>query len=165
MNKFLFLLIAGIAYLVYTGQFKGVRGQVAGQVASAEADAIVSQCKAKKHCITAYVAPWCAVCKASIPSLRLIDSYVNENTTDIGFNIVVGAGQTSENDKEVEKLHPLKAVADNSGELMKSEDIKAFPTWVVRAKSGREIFRRAGGLQLSSPKQAEVFLHELMANQ
>ncbi len=152
--------IALVIYLVVAKQ------QEKPKVELADASIILGECKAKKTCITAYVAPWCGVCKASIPSFRLLNAFINEHRPDVGFNIVVGAGRNpNDNTNEASNLSPLKAVADDSGELMQASRIAAFPTWIVREQSGREIYRQAGGLQIAKAEQAELLLRELLSRQ
>lgn len=168
MNKILLIILALLVYEVSAVKFEWPtiysRFQVrpASRLADPTANEILNACKIKKHCITAFVAPWCPVCKSSVSSLRLIDDYLLKYRKDVGLNIVVGAAAPDSNDKEVSQLQPLKAVADNTGEIMKSEHIQAFPTWIVRDKMGHEIFRKAGGIQIAQQSEVEMLLREFI---
>ena len=76
------------------------------------------------------------------------------------WRAVVGAGASSENDEEKQILSPIETVADNSGRIMKSRKISAFPTWIINDSTGKEIFRQAGSPQLSSDDQVPLLFSQ-----
>ena len=168
MNKVVLVLVALLVYEVSAVKLgwptiqSHLHFAQEKKVANNSSAEILNACKMKTHCITAFVAPWCPVCKSSVSSFRLVEAYLKKYRKDVGLNIIVGAASAADNNKEAEHLQPLKVVADNDGEIMKAERIEAFPTWVVRDKAGREIFRKAGGLQIAQESQVEMLLRELI---
>ncbi|MES2854947.1 MAG: hypothetical protein V4692_03735 [Bdellovibrionota bacterium] len=118
-------------------------------------------CKDKERCITAYVAPWCPVCKDNHPTFRLLDSYLAKRMPNVGFNLVIGAAKPEENAKEKEILAPLNSVIDDSGDIMKANAIEGFPTWIVRDREGKEIYRTAGGIRLAQEEEVGELLRLL----
>jgi thiol-disulfide isomerase/thioredoxin len=121
-------------------------------------------CTGKSRCITVYVAPWCPVCRQSIPTMRLIDSYLAKNKPDVGINVVVGADRPEKIEEEAKELASLNALADISGEVMRANAVSVYPTWLVRDQAGKEIFRKASGIQIQSEDQVPIILSMLTLN-
>lgn len=119
---------------------------------------IPNNCMDKKYCITVFVAPWCLACKSSEATFRMLNEYISKNRTEIGFGLVMGAGSAEQNEAEKTVLAPLEVTLDNSGEIFKNRGIKAFPTWIVNDKTGREKFNKAGGLNVTDMSQIPQLL-------
>lgn len=147
------LITAAIAYGVYHHRVHThVQPQANQQAAAA--------CEGKAQCITVYVAPWCPACKMSEPTFRMFHSYLGKNHPDIGFKIIIGGGKPSQNAEHQIALRPMATLTDDSGEIMQNLKVSGFPTWIVTDSSGKELFRNAGGLQLSQEEQVELFLKQ-----
>jgi hypothetical protein len=168
-HHFLILVIAVAAVAVVGSSYKESRQQsqivtsalAAGGVALEKAG-IPQSCAGKKFCITAFIAPWCGVCNHSIPAFRSINKYVSKNRTDIGFGLVIGAGEPGENQSKKKELSDIESYVDQSGAVMDKRNIKAFPTWVVVNDSGKEIFRKAAGINLPDENSVRGFVLEMV---
>ena len=117
-----------------------------------------ASCEKKRLCITVYIAPWCGVCQASEPTFHAFQLLLPKLRPDVGFGLVIGNASPTQNLKMKEDLDPIDSFADDSGSLMRTQKINAFPTWVIRDQAGNEVFRKAGGFQVVSESQIEDLL-------
>lgn len=116
---------------------------------------IPRNCKDKKQCITVFIAPWCGVCTASEPTFKAMNEYLQKNHPEIGFGIVAGDGPPDELMQKTVDLSPIEVLVDNTGNMMSSRGIRAFPTWVVNGKSGEELFKEAAGFHGTSEQELQ----------
>ncbi|MGZ3724166.1 MAG: TlpA family protein disulfide reductase [Pseudobdellovibrio sp.] len=163
--RFLFLILfaagalyEGRAYLKTQRQNRLMQNAKAGSATGTELGVPLS-CKDKKYCITVFVAPWCPVCKSSQGTFKMLADYLPQNRPDIGFGVVIGDGTPEQNKSEKEVMTPLEVQIDDNGSVLKARGVSSFPTWVVNDQNGKEIFRRAGGIQLS-PGQVPLFISQ-----
>ena len=123
---------------------------------------IPKSCSGKKYCVTVYIAPWCGVCKSSEPTFQAFNKYIQANRADMGFGLVIGAASADENLKKQTELAPLDSYTDDNGKLMKLREIRSFPTWVTTGPTGNEIYRVAGGLQVTSDAEYPALIKKLL---
>jgi hypothetical protein len=154
---------AGVASSYRQGrqQDQLVSSALAAGGAALESAGIPASCAGKKFCITAFIAPWCGVCNQSIPAFRSINQYVSKSRSDVGFGLVIGAGESSENESKKKELSDIDSYVDQNGKVMDKRNIKAFPTWVVVNDSGKEIFRKPAGVNLPDESAVRTFLAEM----
>ncbi len=150
------LITAAAAYGVYHRVYSRAHPHAQTQANMRAAAA----CEGKSQCITVYVAPWCPACKMSEPTFQMFHSYLGKNHPDIGFKIIIGGGKPAQNAEHQIALRPIAALTNDSGEIMQNLKVSAYPTWIVTDSSGNELFRNAGGLQLSKEEQVELFLKQ-----
>jgi hypothetical protein len=150
----MFVLVAVVAFGIWNDRDLGLRTYFTVR----DHREVLDGCNDKDRCITVYVAPWCPVCKSSQSTMRLMHNYFETKRTDIGLNVVIGADKPENNAKERDLLSPLSAVTDDSGEIMRANAVSAFPTWIVRDRTGKEIFRKSSGLRIQTEDQVPILL-------
>jgi len=114
---------------------------------------IPANCVGKKFCITVFIAPWCPVCHSCEPTFRGLYKYLPKNRPDVGFGLVIGSDRPEKNAKKQKELEPIESYTDDSGSIMNTRHISAFPTWVVTSDSGEELSRQTGGLVVNAESQ------------
>jgi thiol-disulfide isomerase/thioredoxin len=166
-----YFIIAGVAYGLVTEvpewlqkrkQDKIVaQSMKAGGTQLAKAG-IPASCTGKKYCVTAFIAPWCGACRMTEPAFQSIHKHLQENPGEVGFGLVIGAASPEENAKRQQDLAPIESYTDDSGEIMQSRGIRAFPTWVTVDNTGKEVFRQAGGMKIPDESQVAQAIESML---
>jgi thiol-disulfide isomerase/thioredoxin len=123
-----------------------------------------ASCDGKKYCITVFIAPWCGACRMSEPSFHALHKYLPTNRSDVGFGLIIGGASAAQNSQKQSELAPISSRKDDSGNIMSAKKIKAFPTWIATDENGKEIFRRAGGIQISGDAQISQTLSMMLGH-
>lgn len=152
----------GRAWWLSRSQARLVQKAVASGSRDLASVGVPTNCAGKKFCITVFIAPWCGVCRNSEPTFKIFNQYLSEKRSDIGFGLVIGAATAEQHLQKQKDLAPIESYLDDSGSLMKLRQIRAFPTWVATNQTGKEIFRQAGGMNLSSDSQMPEALEMLL---
>ncbi len=167
MRTWQIILIISVLYGLFTEGQKWLRhrqqAKILSQVMTSGAlglatAGIPQNCAGKKYCVTVFVAPWCGVCLSSEPTFKAIQKYLPLHRTDVGFGLVIGTASASENSQKQKDLMPIESYVDDSGDIMSLRQIQAFPTWITTNENGQEVFRQAGGFQVSSEEQIPQIL-------
>lgn len=165
----IFVLILAVAVVAVVGSSYKTSREQSQIVVSAltaggpalEKAGVPQSCVGKKFCITAFIAPWCGVCNQTIPAFRSIKEFVSKSRPDVGFGLVIGAGEPAENESKRKELADIDSYIDQSGGIMDKRNIRAFPTWIVVNDSGKEIFRKPAGVTLPDENAVRAFIAEM----
>jgi thiol-disulfide isomerase/thioredoxin len=152
--------VAGFDRIQTYKQSKMIKAAMSSGEAVKNSLGILQNCNAKKYCITVYVAPWCPACKASQATFQALHKYLPSHRPEVGFGVIIGAGKAIENEEEQKVLSPIESFADNNGAILKSRKIDVFPTWIINDQNGKEIFRQAGGFQISDENQVVMLMQQ-----
>lgn len=174
MNKWIFVILLAFGYGLYT-QTTVLRQKESAKaleeklsLASGSATdqyaphGIPMSCLGKKYCITAFIAPWCGVCRTSEPTFLALSKYLAEHQTEVGFGLVIGADKPETNAQKKQQLSIIESYTDDLGQIMKLREINAFPTWITIDENGNEVYREAGGFQITNPDQMPQFVSVLL---
>ena len=122
---------------------------------------IPNNCTGKKYCITVFVAPWCPICKGEASTFRILNSYLLQNRTDIGFGLVMSSGTVEQNRNERDALAPIEVTLDDSSQILRTRQIQGFPTWTVTDAANNETFHKPGAILAKDASEVPHLLSEL----
>lgn len=123
---------------------------------------VPNSCKEKQYCVTVFIAPWCGVCTSTEPTFHAFHNFLPKLRPNTGFGLVIGADSAASHAQKRTELMPIESITDDSGKIMQTRRIEAFPTWIVHDQSGKEVFRRAGGFSATTEEEISQVLTQLL---
>ncbi len=176
MNKWIFVILLAFGYGLYTQTTvlrpkesqNSLNQNLNVSLAAATNDhslmGIPKSCVGKKYCITAFIAPWCGVCQTSEPTFLALNKHLATAHPDVGFGLVIGADKPETNALKQNQLSSIESYTDDSGNIMKLREIRAFPTWITIDENGKEVYREAGGFRVTTDDQMPGLVSLLLGN-
>ncbi|MDE2292457.1 MAG: hypothetical protein KGL53_10270 [Elusimicrobia bacterium] len=139
----LFGLLLGLELATRERGAEAVSGPVTLE-AAAGGSAVWNSCAAAQ-CVTVYVAPWCSVCRASIPFINAFVDYLQGH--GVPARVVVGQGSPAELRAYAKEFGP-RTLLDVDGRVPLEGGV---PQFLITSAAGRVIRRQPGLPRIFTP--------------
>ncbi len=115
-------------------------------------------CAQKRKCVVYYMAPWCPVCEATLPTALAISKiWTDAPVASVnGLRILVGNDKPAKSEALAKKIGWL-ASTDAGDKFSRQYQVTSFPTWIVFDAKGLEVLRVSAGIR---PEQAQLFIQQ-----
>lgn len=137
MNKLIAVAVMALAFLAWDKHEKSKAAKVRTNYLRTVANS-TDACTGKEKCALIYLAPWCPSCRSQLPGYKHILTKAHA-IPNAGVKIVVGAGNSpEENDGMIHELG-AGAVPDHTGEIGAFFGVNKYPSYFVLDKNQKPI--------------------------